>query len=556
MGRMAHMKRHSRPWDPGTAPSAATGASNPTALPRVVRDWAKAFFSVALVAFLFSVSLYGLDVFLTGGGFLGASGLSRHYLAFDPGLITDALPALGMTIVAVLGIVLTVVAIIVQLSSDRYTGVALMFLRDPLNIGVMCFYVVSSLCALWLSVTLQENFVPRSMLVVVMALASMGLAIMLPYFAYVFWFLEPGNIVDRLRAYTSTLSQRGMTLRAGEQVDAMQGRVLTQIEEITDIANNSIDGRDKMITGRAVDALRDFLIDYIRTKPDEDLPWYRIGQPLRNSPNFVSMDAELLGELERGRLWVEWTALRQYLGIYNEALESMQEINSLVAIDTRYIGETAAGLNRTELVRMVFRFMNSYLRYAINHGNVGTTYSVLHQYRMLIETVLQLGQREAAMEGVAFLKYYGDLGAKKQLNFVAETVAYDIAALCRFAHHRGMAEEEDILRKFLDHDVIGNARGYRAERRLRGVRKAQVKLAAYYLSVGEEAKALRMAEDMRHEPATVLASIRDDLAGTTSPQFWEIVDRGRNFEYLPITERALLDVFFGWLEKAPRPACA
>ena len=34
--------------------------------------------------------------------------------------------------------------------------------------------------------------------------------------------------------------------------------------------------------------------------------------------------------------------MRQYLGIYNEALGSMRDINYLIAIDTRYIGEAAA----------------------------------------------------------------------------------------------------------------------------------------------------------------------------------------------------------------------
>ena len=39
--------------------------------------------------------------------------------------------------------------------------------------------------------------------------------------------------------------------------------------------------------------------------------------------------------------------MRQYLGIYNEALASMRDINYLIAIDTRYIGEAAgAGQGR------------------------------------------------------------------------------------------------------------------------------------------------------------------------------------------------------------------
>lgn len=94
---------------------------------RVLRVWVIPIIVMAVIALLVAAGLYAIDFAPYDGTRTGALG---HYLTFNPELITDALPALGMTIVAVLGIVLTVVAIIVQLSSDRYTGVALMFLRD------------------------------------------------------------------------------------------------------------------------------------------------------------------------------------------------------------------------------------------------------------------------------------------------------------------------------------------------------------------------------------------------------------------------------------------
>jgi hypothetical protein len=130
--------------------------------PRLLRTWIAPVLAMAVVAFLVFLAFYALDVILLGGDAPSLAGLLQRYLTFDPGMITDALPALGMTIVAALGIVLTVVAIIVQLSSDRYTGVAMMFLRDPVNIAVMSFYVIASLCAVWLSVSLHEDFVPRA----------------------------------------------------------------------------------------------------------------------------------------------------------------------------------------------------------------------------------------------------------------------------------------------------------------------------------------------------------------------------------------------------------
>ncbi len=515
--------------------------------PPVLRHWIAPVFTVAAAALVFFVAFYALDYMLTGGTLLSAGGLWAQYTAFSPDLVSDALPALGMTLVAALGIVLTVVAIIVQLSSDRYTGVALMFLRDPVNVGVMSCYIIASLLAVWLSVTLRVDFVPRVLLLLVIGMTSVGLAVMLPYFAYVFWFLEPGNIIDRLRLHTSRLNRRGLATRSRREVDLLQGRVLTQMEEITDIANNSIDGRDKIVAGHAVDALRDFLIDYIEKKPQEDRPWYDIGRQLRENPNFVAMDKDLMRELEERRLWVEWKTLRQYLGVYNEALESMQEINSVVTIDTRYIGETAAAKGEAELVRMVFRFMNSYLRSAINHGSVRTAYNVLHQYRMMLENLLQLGHDGLACEGVAFIKYYGHVAFEADLDFVTETAAHDIAELCQFSHRHGSAAEPRILRQLLDLDAEEPTRGYNQLRGLKGVRKAQAKLAVYYISVGAEANAYMIAADMRDDSPELRQSIRDDLARAESPHFWEIVDRGTNFEYLPENERVQLDVFFSWL---------
>jgi hypothetical protein len=84
---------------------------------------------------------------------------------------------------------------------------------------------------------------------------------------------------------------------------------------------------------------------------------------------------------------------------------------------------------------------------------------------------------------------------------------------------------------------------------LQGIRKAQVKLACYYLDVGEAARARRIAHDMRVEPADRLASIREQLERVESKDFWEIIDRGRNFEYMPPRQRGQMATFFAWVEE-------
>jgi hypothetical protein len=524
---------------------AGSGRGRP---PSLVRHWITPMLGVIAIAILFCTAFYVLDAVLLGGGVTSVRGIFHHYLSFDAELITDALPALGMTIVAVLGIVLTVVAIIVQLSSDRYTGVAMMFLREPVNIAVLSFYIVASLCAVWLSVTLRPDFVPRSLLIVVMILTSLGLAVMPPYFAYTFWFLEPGNIIDRLRGNISRLSRQGLDAVSVAEVDRLQGTVLGRMEEITDIANNSIEGRDKIIAARAIDALCAFVVDYINTKPREDRPWYRIGRELHRNPDFVGMDRELTDEIEKRQLWVEWKTLHEFLRVYQEALPSMGDIDSQVAVNTRYIGEAAATSRQRDLVRMVMRFFNYYLREAIYRGHARTAEDVMLQYRVLIEALLRENLCDVACEAANFLKYYGHIAFEEDLSSVTETVAHDIAFLCRYAHQERSDCEELMLRQLLTLDEEEATRSRRQSRGLRGVRAAQARLAVYYLAAGEDARASMIADDMREISAKMRASIRDELAQESPPHFWETVDRGRNLHYLSKAERDQVDNFLGSLE--------
>jgi len=496
--------------------------------------------SVALAGF---VAFWLLDYFVTGGGHSDASGPIGRYVLFDPASITDSIPALAGMTAAVLGIVITVVSIIVQLSSERYTGVAQMFLRDKLNLAVMAYFVIACVSGVWLSMSVHQDFVPRAAVLAMLGATTLGLVLMLPYFAYVFRFLEPGSIVARIRR---DAVRTVVGAQDADKVAESQAPALAAMEELTDITSNSISGKDKIIASRSVDAIKDFVIEYLAVKDRAHESWFQIGETIRDNPDFVAMDPESLRDLERRRTWVEWKALRQYLGIYNEAQGSMPDINYLIAIDTRYIGEAAAARGDRELISLVFRFMNSYLRATLNARAVRTAYNVLNQYRKLVEAMVRAGLHEIASDAVGHMNYYGRTSYDMQLGFVTETVAYDISALCELAHQIG-GHDEQMLGLFLELDQPLRAR--KQELGLQGIRKAQVKLACYYLEAGESARARRIAHDMCMETGDRLRQIREQLERVESKDFWEIIDRGRNFEYMPPKQRARMDTFFAWVEE-------
>lgn len=508
------------------------------------KAWLEPMLGLAALAITTFFALYLLDRFATGGASPnGAAGPFGQYFFFDQDHVTDAVAGLGTMVAAVLGIVITVVSIVVQLSAERYTGVTSMFFRDRTNIRVLGFYIVACVCGVWVSLSLKADFVPRATLLMMLLTTIVALVMMGPYFAYVFRFLEPSSIVARIQRDAVETVRRGSQGDGGAIADA-QAATLAAMEELFDITSNSISGKDKIIASRAVDALKDLAVRSLPHKKTAHEEWFRLGPSIRENPDFVAMDPESRRDLEERRTWFEWKVMRQFLGIYNEALGGMRDICYLVAIDTRYVAEAAVEHGDEELVEVALRYLNSYLRATLNAKDVRTAYNVLNQYRLLVEALLRAGDHRHATTAVGHMKYYAHVSHDLKLPFVMETVAYDVAAVCQLAHELSSPVEEALVRVFLEIDRAEEGRSQ--EQALKGVRKAQAKLASYYLSVGDEARARRIHDDMANEPLARLRAIRGELLAVESKDFWEIIDRGRNFEYVPEPQRTAMRRYFTW----------
>jgi hypothetical protein len=479
---------------------------------------------------------------------LSASKGRSAFFDFEPEVLSGIPGAYTGVVAAILAIVVTVVSIVLQLSAARFAGITRMFLRDPVNVIVIGYYVVVCIFGLWVSPSLRSDHVPQLTVLTLLGLTTLSVALMVPYFGYVFHFLEPRNIIVTLRDNALKTARNGASSSGAVGEIAEQEALVLAMEELTDIVSSSISNKDKLIASQAVDALRDLLLGYLEVKSEAGPAWFRVGPGLAKNPDFVAMDPESLLEQSERRTWVEWKILRQYLGIYNEALLGMRDVNYLIAIDTRYVGEAAVKAGDDQLIGLVYRFMNSYLRSALNSRDVRTSYNVLNQYRLYVECLMKNGRETQALEGVVHMVYYGHVSFDMKLTFVTETVAYDISALCQEAHRLGTAIESEMLGRFLELDRPLRAQSQEAA--LVGVRKAQAKLGAYYLSLGERELALRIAQDMRGEPQARLTMIESQLRSVGTKEFWEVTDRGRNFEYMPDVERAELGNFFAVIGQA------
>lgn len=479
------------------------------------------------------------------------------FLRMSPSDAGQIMGGIGEVIAAILGIVITVASIIVQLAANRYTPrITEMFFRDRTNLLVMGFFVVSAVFSLWVNFSIrlgdagstEHPFVPYYGVLVTMGLLTASLLMMAPYFAYVFDFLEPDNVVGRIKKNGVEQALRPAGGESDDEVDERRVMALSSLEQLADVALNAIDQKDKGIASKTVDSLSELVVAYVPNKKALDARWFEIRGRLAKDTDFVSMNAEALDKLSSTRTWLEYKALRQFLMVYREALTSMPDLITRIAIDTRYIGQAAIAAGDRAAVEVVVKFFNTYMRRSLNAKDIPAAYNNLNQYRYLAEELLKAGWGEQVVEIAGYFKYYAQTAHAMGLAFVTETVAFDLCVVNELAYDLRTPARDELLRLFLEVDK--EAELDQQEPSLRGVRKAQVKLATYYLQKGEEALARKIYRDMRDERPDRLRSIRKELLDVTTNEFWEINDRGAVFEYIDPERRQLIHRFFEWFPVA------
>ncbi|MCF7973325.1 MAG: DUF2254 domain-containing protein [Phycisphaerae bacterium] len=495
-----------------------------------------------------------LAVFLTTF-FIDTANLdvSIRELLHSPGA-ANMMTSMPEVIAGLLGITISVVAIIVELAANRYTPhVTELFIKSPVNTIVLGFFVVTGTLCIWVSLAGSAGrYVPKMGVTVSMAAVTCSLLILIPYFIYVFNFLNPHHIINRMHDVTLKAIQTRVAA-SPQQVGHTKRRTLRGIEQLADIALNAIDHKDKGICMHAAVSLGDLSRDYLGLKGNLPDIWFEMETVLCDNADFVSFETVVIEAIEKKRTWVEMKVLRQYQMLYGETLNKMRDINYIIAIHTRKLAEKALIAGDPSSAELAQKFFNTYLRATINQRDVRTAYNVLNQYRLLAEFALEQGQWHLAVEIAERFKYYGQLGFSQGMAFVLETAAYDLCRVNELAFDLDVPCRDQMLAIFLEVDKKAEA-DHAMEASLRGVRKAQVKLATYYLTHSQVDLARIIFQDMEGELTDRLESIHSELASIIQPDFWEITDRGTNLDYLEPKRREQLDVFFGWFKERSQGA--
>lgn len=453
------------------------------------------------------------------------------------GLTSALMSSMAEVMTGVLGLSLTVVAIVVQLAAQRYPAkIVDLFMRDRTSVGVFTFMIVSCVYIISAPLATRGGQLPDAVtsLALVLMLANFGL--LLPYFQHVFAFLEPNNIITRI----SDTGKKAFELarQRPAQIELAQQRIAQAIERISDNSVAAIDALDRNLALHTVRTLEALAGASIAAKPTLPDGWSRF------DPLFLgTLSDEFIAELREGGAWVEAKLLMEFDRILRHALGTMSELVSQIATSTRVLGQHAHQHGDAVVLDLVIQFFNTYMRHTLNRRDVRSAYNILYEYRLLAAELLH-GAPERAERIAEHMVYYGRTANAMGLGFVTVTAAHDVRLICEAAIREDRPRDEvvGLIERLLQLDQPSD--NDQEEAALLGVRRAQAILGACLLERGDEALAEAIREDMCMESDGRLRATRDAILAVRERKFWEITDRGFNFDYVPPESHPYIHQFF------------
>jgi hypothetical protein len=501
---------------------------------------ALAFASLAFATF----GLFAIGAHVEGVGMTMVTDPLGWLARFDPGAEANILFSASQVMAGLLAVAITVSAIIVELAANRYNyRITWLFVREPINIAVMSLFVVTTIECIWVAVSRETGEtaqLPGFAFGLTLTLVTVCLLLLLPYFAFVFRFLSPLSIIDKIKDAAYRHIERAQrtptaTVKRGVQ-DA--------IDELQDVARSATEQSDRSIAMACVNALFELLVDYQSLRPRMPTAWFSVDGPVTDDPDFVSLARSVLAEIETQRAWLEVKVFRQFLALMVHSVPDAREVANLIAIDTGRVG-VQCGRTDGELLELCTRCFNSYLRTSINAADNRTSYYVMNQYWLMADALMRSGLTQPVLEIAGHFKFYGQLAHKRGQSFLLEVAAGDVTRLVESSLDCAPSLVDPLLAIVLELDQ--EIRSETQEESLLGVRRAQLQLATLFALRGDTARAQRLCADLAGERMVRLERIRRELEAEHRPHFWEFTDRGVNFGYLPPERRERLDVVFDWI---------
>lgn len=499
----------------------------------------KVFFWGGMVLFFLGITftVYLLYAFFAFDWDRSGMNFLSTVLSTDSESVSSAIGAYIELLAAILGIMITVVAIVLQLAAQRYgTSLIDLFLTDNVNRVYFILLVCSLLYAILIVFATKASFFPDFAIQILLMLTLVEIALLGPYFLFVFKFLTPTNLLTSIQDNNKLSIISATDKQNLPKLKTLQSEVASSLEQVTDTALSASTQMDRNLGLMAIDQIREMLLDYSDYKEHLPNQWFQV-----SSEHFIAISSEFYQEICDNRLWVEAKSFMDMDLIFKNCISNMPDAISAIAYNTRIIGESAIKHGDDNLLDMAVKFYNTFIRVSINNKNVRAIFNLFYQYRLLAESVFDYDVK-LSEKILTHFKYYGEFCLGQGLGFVLFTAAFDLGGMVATAYDKKLANIKELLLIFMAvEDTVNKQKDMFV---YTGIRNAQLILATYLLSQGDETLLPIVVEDLKAETLTQLVKWRDGLLAIKDRKFFEITDRGYTFEYIDENQKEFLKLFY------------
>ena len=450
--------------------------------------------------------------------------------AFDANEARNLINAFSRAGNQLVAVVFTTVSIAVPLTANMYSLKFLeFFLKDRVNSGMLLLAATVALNTILVQYATKDDFVPMLALNVHFALLSLAFILLFPYLYYLFRFLHPNTLLERLASECTHHLDRAAGRR--NALGEHRRHVSESFEHIANIAVRSVDRLDRNTAIESVHVLEDLAGRYRAHKARLPAEWFEAEKEL-----FLSFSSAAVDEANASRSWVEMKILSQLRQMLGSALTRMHDVTSAVAKALRRFGLAAGVRSDPRLRELTVEYFNTFIRRALNTRDVRSVFILFDQYRILAEELLA-DDPELVLEIAYYFAYYGQIARDMQLAFVVDAAAHDLGALVRHASETQSPIAERLLESFLRYDGAGSL----------GVAKAQAILGSYFVMTDRTAAAAQVKERLRLLESTRIERLSAELMAVRREKYWEVNERRMNMEYVPDAQRERLREFLAAL---------
>ncbi len=474
------------------------------------------------------MSLFVLE-FLWEWNRLGQPGLKElSWAGTNNPKLADVLSPMARAYNNILAMLLATIALAIPLTANMYTPKLIdMFIRDRINQFMLLFWAVGAAHVLWVLYMIGPGFAPMGAYFLAVGGALLGWIALVPYFFYIVRYLDPSNILTRLKEDATRTIDDAL---AQTDILAAQSKLNDRLYEIGTMLLKTIDRGERGVALEGLRVIDTILVYYGQRKANLPDAWF-----IPQTDHFVGMAESALHLLQTDRTWVEHRALSQIYLAYQMALAKTQDIIPSLSKSSRMIALHAAQHGDTKALDLSIKFFNNYLREAIKRKDLHAIYDLFYQYRGLTSGLLD--RTDLVKKIARYFDIYSDLAEASGLPFVPQIVSFDLVWLIRKAYDSKSPAGPALLDAMLD---VKNKTG--SEPRLLVI-KAKAILGGYFTEKKWLSEASRVRDNLAEIPPATLEAVEKDLMTLEDPSFWEVTDRQMMFEWVPHQDRPPVKAF-------------